>query len=119
MSPEVSAEDGAALLAAVAAKPKRARRMTPEDVARWEGQHPTVDIPAMVLDYENWSGSSKHVDKVLGFQNQLRDQWRLEKFRKQAPTVGQNVMDIHKRNKELERIAWERKNPGIPFEVPS
>lgn len=32
---------------------------------------------------------------------------------------GQNVMEIHKRNLELERIAWERKNPGIPFEVSS
>jgi len=85
MSPEVSAEDGAALLAAVAAKPKRARRITPEDVARWEGQHPTVDIPAMVLDYENWKGSAGHHDKVLGFENQLRDEWRLEKFRRKAP----------------------------------
>lgn len=114
MSPEVSAEDGAA----APAKP-RLRKIEPEDVSRWEGEYPAVDIPAMVADYLNWSGSSKHVNKVLGFQNQLREAWRLEKFRKQAPTVGQNVMDIHKRNKELERIAWERKNPGIPFEVPS
>ena len=113
-SPEVSEDEGAA----APAKP-RLRKIEPEDVSRWEGEYPAVDIPAMVADYLNWSGSSKHVNKVLGFQNQLRDQWRLEKFRKQAPTVGQNVMDIHKRNKELERIAWERKNPGIPFEVPS
>lgn len=97
----------------------RRRAISEADVTRWEGEHPTVDIDAMVKDYLNWTGSSKHTDKVLGFENQLREAWRLEKFRKQAPTVGQNVMDIHKRNKELERIAWERKNPGIPFEVPS
>lgn len=100
---------------AVAPKPRK-RLISREDVTRWEGAHPTVDIPAMVKDYENWTGSSKHTDKVLGFENQLRDSWRLEKFRKQAVAVGQNVNAIHQRNLDLERIAWERKNPGVPYE---
>ena len=81
-SPDVSEDEGAP--APAPSKP-RLRKIEPEDVSRWEGEYPAVDIPAMVADYLNWKGSAGHHDKVLGFQNQLRDQWRLEKFAKKAP----------------------------------
>lgn len=69
----------------VAPKRRSARKIEESDIDRWQAEYPHVDIPAMVKDYENWKGSDGHKDRVLGFQNQLRDQWRLEKFAKKTP----------------------------------
>lgn len=66
----------------VAPKRRPTRKIEPKDIARWQQEHPTVDIPAMIADYENWKGSDGHHDRVLGFANQLRDAWRREKFAK-------------------------------------
>lgn len=47
---------------------------------RWQADNPELDIPAFVADYLNWSGSSKHRDKVRGFESQLRIRWKREQF---------------------------------------
>lgn len=61
-------------------KRTRHRKIEESDVARWEGAHPDVDIRAMVADYQNWKGSSDHHDKVQGFENQLRMDWKRKQF---------------------------------------
>jgi len=65
-------------------KPKR-RGITDEDITQLQAEHPDLDIPAFVADYLNWMGSANHSDKLLGFRNQLRDEWRCSKFRKGGP----------------------------------
>jgi hypothetical protein len=79
----------ATVVAATATAPRR-RAISDADVTRWEGEHPAIDIKAFVADYLNWTGSSKHQDKVQGFENQLRITWKCDQFRKgevSAPRV--------------------------------
>ncbi len=50
------------------------------DICRWEGQRPELEIRPFVADYLNWTGSQKHMDKVQGFENQLRISWKCAQF---------------------------------------
>lgn len=70
------------------AQPKTTRRrtITAADRERWKEEHPELDIDAFVADYLNWSGSTKHHDKVRGFENQLRIEWKCKQFRR--PDAG-------------------------------
>lgn len=65
--------------------PATRRGISEEDICRWEGQNPTLDIRAFVDDYLNWTGSSKHRNKVQGFENQLRIAWKREQFVRATP----------------------------------
>ena len=58
----------------------RKRNIQESDIARWQDEHPEWDIPAFVADYLNWSGSSRHSDKVQGFENQMRIEWKCKQF---------------------------------------
>lgn len=52
------------------AKPRR-RLLDTDAVAKLQAEFPAIDVTAAAADYLNWSGSQKHVDKVLGLRNQL------------------------------------------------
>lgn len=58
----------------------RKRFITDADIERWKANRPDLDVDAFVADYMNWSGSSKHVDKVQGFENQMRLEWKCRQF---------------------------------------
>lgn len=59
---------------------RQKRALTDEVIAEIQREEPTLDIPAFAADYLNWSGSSKHRDKVAGFRNQLRIEWKRQQF---------------------------------------
>jgi hypothetical protein len=97
------------------------KRVTEEYLDELQPKHPTVNVREVYADARNrktWDGYKDQRRALLKYIG-----WAEEKVPRNGyaslEAKGQNVMDIHKRNKELERIAWERKNPGIPFEVPS
>jgi len=69
-------------LAPPAEKKQRKRLIAEADIARWTRDNPEVDIAAMVADYLNWTGSSGHHDKVQGFENQLRLDFKRNQFRR-------------------------------------
>ena len=70
------------------ARKPRKREIQDEDIRTLQAQNPDLDIPAFVADYLNWDGSAHHNDKLLGFQNQLRQEWRCNQFRKGGTRKG-------------------------------
>lgn len=58
----------------------RQRPLTEEALDRLQDEFPDVDVRAAATDYLNWSGSSKHRDKVLGLRNQLKSEAVRRKF---------------------------------------
>lgn len=75
-----------------AVQPSETRYLTEEDLVRYEAENPTIRIRAMAQDYIDWQArlppthAQKHSDQIRGFDNQLAEQWRCDKFRKLGVT---------------------------------
>lgn len=73
------------------ARPRR-RLLDIDAVARLQVEFPAIDVTAAAADYLNWSGSAKHVDKVLGLTNQLKHPACAAKF----PRASEEPYDARK-----------------------
>lgn len=102
---------------AVGADAPASKKVTDDYLKELQPKHPTVNVREVYADASNrkvWDGykdQRRALAKYIG--------WAEEKVggkNGQPVVVGQNVNAIHERHLELERIAWERKNPGVPFE---
>jgi hypothetical protein len=95
----------------------RRRLITDSDIERWEDEHPELDIHAFVADYLNWAGSSKHVDKVQGFENQLRIDFKKKQFTRQGRS-GSPPTPVSQSGEFKLRNAWDMMAPIPGEELP-
>ena len=66
----------------------KVRPLTEEAILDFEEEFPQIDVRSAAQDYLNWSGSSKHRDKVLGLRNQLKSEAVARKHSRKGVSRG-------------------------------